>query len=61
LGEDMASEARAQERLASELRLVGIQAERARLLELGRARAIGSETARKLTRELDLAETRHRG
>ncbi|WP_204277047.1 hypothetical protein, partial [Escherichia coli] len=33
LGEDMASEARAQERLASELRLVGIQAERARLLE----------------------------
>ncbi|MCH7861459.1 Na+/H+ antiporter [Sphingomonas sp. NPDC092331] len=61
LGEGMAGEARAQERLASELRLVGIQAERARLLELGRARAIGSETARKLTRELDLAETRHRG
>ncbi|MFS2112255.1 Na+/H+ antiporter [Sphingomonas sp. Sphisp140] len=61
LGDGRGGEARAQERLVSELRLVGIQAERARLLELARNRAVGSETARKLTRELDLAETRHRG
>jgi Na+/H+ antiporter len=61
LSDDVADEARLQERLVSELRLVGIQAERSKLLELGRSRAIGSETARKLIRELDLAETRHRG
>jgi CPA1 family monovalent cation:H+ antiporter len=61
LSDDVADEARLQERLVSELRLVGIQAERTTLLELGRSRAIGSETARKLIRELDLAETRHRG
>ncbi|WP_307120689.1 Na+/H+ antiporter [Sphingomonas kyeonggiensis] len=61
LGDGRGGEARAQERLVSELRLIGIQAERARLLELARSRAVGSETARKLTRELDLAEARHRG
>ncbi len=61
LSDGGADELRLQERLASELRLVGIQAERAQLLELARARAIGSEIARKLTRELDLAEARHRG
>lgn len=61
LSDGGADELRLQERLASELRLVGIQAERARLLELARGRAIGSEIARKLTRELDLAEARHRG
>jgi len=61
LGDGRGGEARAQERLVSELRLIGIQAERARLLELARNRAVGSETARKLTRELDLAEARHRG
>ncbi|WHU04628.1 MULTISPECIES: Na+/H+ antiporter [unclassified Sphingomonas] len=61
LSDGGADELRLQERLASELRLVGIQAERAQLLELARGRAIGSEIARKLTRELDLAEARHRG
>ncbi|SFR96608.1 Na+/H+ antiporter [Sphingomonas jatrophae] len=51
---------RAQDRLVSEFRLVGVKAERERLRALLRERAAGSETARKLTRELDLAETRHR-
>jgi len=61
LANEASGEARAQERLSSELRLIGIQAERTQLLELARNRQVGSETARKLTRELDLAETRHRG
>jgi len=61
LSDGGADELRLQERLASELRLIGIQAERSQLLELARGRAIGSESARKLTRELDLAEARHRG
>lgn len=53
--------ARAQDRLASELKLVGVKAERKALAGLVRDRRIGGETARKLTRELDLAEARHRG
>jgi len=52
---------RAEERLIREFQLVGVKAEREALLELGRARAIGSEVARKLTRELDLSEARYRG
>ncbi len=52
---------RAQDRLATEFRLIGVRAERERLTNLLRDRAIGSETARKLTRELDLSEARHRG
>lgn len=52
---------RAEERLVRDFRLVGVKAERAALAKLTRARAIGSETARKLTRELDLSEARHRG
>lgn len=52
---------RAEERLVREFRLVGVKAERAALVKLARAREIGSETARKLTRELDLSEARHRG
>ncbi len=54
-------QSREQDRLNTELRLVGVRAERARLTELIRTRAIGSETARKLARELDLAEARHHG
>jgi Na+/H+ antiporter len=53
--------ARAEERLVREFRLVGVKAERSALAKLTRAREIGSETARKLTRELDLSEARHRG
>ncbi|SEM99056.1 sodium/proton antiporter, CPA1 family [Sphingomonas gellani] len=59
---DGASDAlRQQEALASELRLVGVKAEREQLTRLIRDRSVGSETARKLVRELDLAEARHRG
>ncbi|MCD9030044.1 Na+/H+ antiporter [Luteimonas sp. BDR2-5] len=42
------------------LRLAAIQAERERLYELARHRAISDEIARKLVRELDLMETRYR-
>ena len=41
--------------------LIGVKAERARLFELARAREISNATLQKLTRELDLAEARHRG
>jgi Na+/H+ antiporter len=52
---------RAQDRLTTAFRLVGIKAERNQLLSLTRDRKVGSETARKLSRELDLSEARHRG
>lgn len=61
LSEDQSDLMRAQDRLLSEFRLVGVKAERSTLAQFVRARRIGSETARKLTRELDLAEARHRG
>lgn len=51
----------AQNRLASEFGLIGVKAEREQLSRLVREREIDSETARKLTRELDLLEARHRG
>lgn len=60
LDDDRVESAREESQLASEYRLVGIKAERAVLSRLARARQIGSETLRKLTRELDLAEARHR-
>ncbi|MGF7154268.1 CPA1 family monovalent cation:H+ antiporter [Novosphingobium gossypii] len=49
------------EKLAREFRLVGVRAERAALLDLVRSRQISGSTARKLTRELDLAEARYIG
>jgi Na+/H+ antiporter len=52
---------RAEEQLIREFQLVGVKAEREALVKLGRARAIGSEVARKLIRELDLSEARYRG
>ncbi|KQZ61625.1 sodium:proton antiporter [Sphingopyxis sp. Root1497] len=52
---------REEEQLARDFQLVGVHAEREALVELARARAIGSEVARKLTRELDLSEARYRG
>lgn len=61
LSEGRHDETRAQARLASQLRLVGIKAERTALMQLARERQVGSATARKLTRELDLSEARHRG
>jgi CPA1 family monovalent cation:H+ antiporter len=57
----LSDETRAQERLVRDFRLVGVKAERAKVVELARARRIGSETARKLVRELDLNEARYRG
>jgi monovalent cation/hydrogen antiporter len=61
LSEDRSDLTREQDRLAGEFRLVGVKAEREKLLELARARQVGSETIRKLTRELDLVEARLRG
>ncbi len=52
---------RMRNRLAGEFRLIGIKAERERLRAMARERAIGSEIARRLGRELDLAEARLRG
>ncbi|KQM97941.1 sodium:proton antiporter [Sphingobium sp. Leaf26] len=61
LSGQQADEARAGNRLVSELSLVGVKAERTALAVLIRDRLLGSETARKITRELDLAEARYRG
>lgn len=62
LSERQTSEAvRMGNRLLREFRLVGVKAERAALLKLVRGRQINSETARKLTRELDLSEARYLG
>ena len=44
-----------------EMRLAGIRAERSDIFRELRARKLGSETARKLIRELDLLEARHLG
>jgi CPA1 family monovalent cation:H+ antiporter len=51
---------RIEEQLAREFRIVGVKAERAAVRDLALARQIGSATAQKLTRELDLSETRYR-
>jgi CPA1 family monovalent cation:H+ antiporter len=61
LSGQQADEMRAGNRLTSEFGLVGVKAERAALAKLIRTRRLGSEVARKLTRELDLAEARYRG
>ncbi|MEH3107601.1 MAG: Na+/H+ antiporter [Sphingomonas fennica] len=58
---DRQEAARTQDRLAADFRLLGVRAERDALRGLLRERRIGSETARKLTRELDLSEARYRG
>ena len=54
-------EARLQDRLEREFRLVGVQAERDTIIDLARDRRIGSAMARKLVHELDLLEARYRG
>ena len=61
LRDENAESLRAQTRLAGTLHLVAVKAQRQAVLRLLRERQIGSDIARKLTRELDLAETRHRG
>ena len=55
------AETRAGDKLLREFRLVGVRAERKALARLVRGRDISSETARKLTRELDLSEARYLG
>ncbi|WP_176594029.1 Na+/H+ antiporter [Sphingobium sp. EM0848] len=61
LSGQQADERRAGHRLFGEFGLVGVKAERAVLARLLRDRRLSSEVARKLTRELDLAEARYRG
>jgi monovalent cation/hydrogen antiporter len=59
LGEENAQEKRVQDQLARRLHLVAVKAQRQVVLSMVRERRIGSDLARKLTRELDLAEARH--
>lgn len=61
LGGRPSDESRASDRLIREFHLVGVRAERAAVAKLLRSRGISSETARKLTRELDLSEARYIG
>jgi len=61
LSGDRSDHTREQEDLMARFSLIGVKAERARLFELARAREISNATLQKLTRELDLAEARHRG
>ncbi len=60
-GAKVAAEARLQDRLERDFRLVGLKAERDAVFERARAREIGSTTAQKIIRELDLLEARYRG
>ncbi|MBB3586287.1 Na+/H+ antiporter [Sphingomonas sp. BK481] len=52
--------ARVQDRIERDFKLVALQAERSRIVDLARDRRIGSATIRKLVRELDLVEARYR-
>jgi len=54
------AEARLQDRLERTFRLAGVKAERARIVDLLRDREVGSTTAQRLIRELDLLEARYR-
>jgi CPA1 family monovalent cation:H+ antiporter len=54
-----ATHARHSEAIERRLRVAGIRAERVVIFELLRAQQIGSESATKIVRELDLLETRH--
>jgi CPA1 family monovalent cation:H+ antiporter len=60
-GKQVSAEARLQDKLERRFRLVGLQAERDTLFQLARDRQVGSVTAQKLIRELDLLEARYRG
>jgi len=59
-GED-AGLARQVEAIEAHLRVAGLKAERMTIFRMLRTRKIGSETARKLVRELDLMEARYEG
>jgi CPA1 family monovalent cation:H+ antiporter len=56
-----AEERRQLHRIERELRLAAIKAERAAIYGMRRRRELGTETARKLIRELDLLEARYAG
>ena len=58
---DAASAARHSEMIEGAVRLAAIRAERTAINEMLKSGRIGSETARKLVRELDLLEARHEG
>ncbi len=58
-GARVAAAARRQDQLERDFRLAGIKAERATVVAQVRERAIGSATAQKLMRELDLLEARY--
>jgi len=60
-GPKVSAEARLQDKLERDLRLVGLQAERDAVFRLARERRVGSSTAQKMIRELDLLEARYRG
>ncbi|WP_062111367.1 Na+/H+ antiporter [Aureimonas sp. AU40] len=49
------------ERIEREMRLAALKAERAELFRKVRRRELGTETARKLVREIDILETRYAG
>ena len=55
-----AREARRNDLIERDLRLAGLQAERDEIFRLARDREVGSETAQKLVRELDLLEVRYK-
>jgi CPA1 family monovalent cation:H+ antiporter len=57
IGKD-AEEARIRDGIERGFRLTALRAERAEIFRLARARALSDDTARRLVREIDLAETR---
>ncbi|RZM34056.1 MAG: Na+/H+ antiporter, partial [Sphingomonas sp.] len=57
---EAAAQARRDGRIERDLRLAALHAERDEIFRIARDREIGSETAKKLIREIDLAEARHR-
>ncbi len=59
-GAKVSAEARLQDRLEREFRLVGLKAERDAIFDMARARQIGSSVSQKIIRELDLLEARYR-
>jgi CPA1 family monovalent cation:H+ antiporter len=54
-------EARLQDRIERDLRLIGLRAERDEVFRIARTGEIGSEMVQRLVRELDLLEARYKG
>lgn len=59
LSAEAAAQSEENSRVEQELRLAALRAERTEIFRLVRSRKLGSETARKLIRELDLSEVRY--